>query len=85
MLATYLDDVLASNNYGSSFPAYEYSSDDFYQWTDEAWEISKDFYSGVRENREVPQRYLDKNIPIAYKQIVVGGYRMFMIIDYIFS
>ena len=43
------------------------------------------FYVGVIENEAVPQDYLDTNIPIAEQQIVIGGYRLAYVIDYIFS
>jgi len=33
----------------------------------------------------VPQDYLDKNIPVAYHQIVKGGYRLYWTINYMFG
>ena len=40
---------------------------------------------GVTENEAVPQDYIDKNLPIAENQIVLGGYRLYYIISYIFG
>lgn len=28
---------------------------------------------------------MDKNIPIAYERIILGGYRLYYLIDYIFG
>ena len=39
----------------------------------------------MTENEAVPQAYLDKNIPIAYHQLVKGGYRLYYTMTYIFG
>ena len=83
-LTDHLDGVLAKNSYGSSNP-YVYSDTDFDDWSVEAFEVAKGLYDGISENEVVPQSYLDVNIPIAYHQLVLGGYRMFLVFDYIFS
>ena len=33
----------------------------------------------------MPQAYLDKNIPLAYERLVIGGYRLYHAVDYIFG
>ena len=43
------------------------------------------FKLGVYEDEAVPQDYLDLNIPVAERQIVIGGYRLAYIISFIFS
>ena len=40
---------------------------------------------GVYEDLAVPQDYLDKNIPVAENQIVIGGYRLAYVINFIFG
>lgn len=84
VLADYLDKVIARDNFSPSNP-YTYADSDFDDWTWEAWELSKSLYEGITANEKVPQEYLDANIPIAYEQLVLGGYRMFLVFDYIFS
>lgn len=39
---------------------------------------------GVIENQAVPQAYLDKNTPIIQSRIVLGGYRLYALMRYIF-
>lgn len=39
---------------------------------------------GVTENVAVPQAYLDKNTPIIQSRIVLGGYRLYALMRYIF-
>ena len=39
----------------------------------------------MTENEAVPQAYLDKNVPIAYERLVIGGYRLYYTINYIFG
>lgn len=51
----------------------------------EAFEIAKTLYDGVTENEPVPQDYLDKNTPMAYERLVLGGYRLYYTIDFIFG
>lgn len=41
--------------------------------------------SGITENEAVPQAYLDKNTPIIQERIVLGGYRLYALIRYIFD
>ena len=84
MLAQHLDSVLAIDAYGPANP-YTYQESDFDEWTQEAWDLAKTLYDDITEKEKVPQEYLDKNIPIAYRQIVLGGYRMYLVFDYIFS
>jgi hypothetical protein len=38
----------------------------------------------VTENEVVPQAYLDKNTPIIQGRIVLGGYRLYALMRYIF-
>lgn len=33
----------------------------------------------------MPQAYLDKNTPVAYERLTLGGYRLYYTIDYIFG
>lgn len=42
-------------------------------------------FAGIKENEAVPQAYLDKNIPIIQSRMVLGGYRLYGLIRYIFD
>lgn len=64
---------------------YSYGVTDFDDWAEEGFELSKSLYKGIVENETVPEAYLKKNIPLAYEQLVLGGYRMYLVLDYIFS
>lgn len=76
MMATYADAV--------SDPSV-YESTDYEGWADESYAIAITLYDGVIENEAVPQAYLDKNIPVAETRLVIGGYRLYYTIDYIFG
>jgi len=39
----------------------------------------------VTENEVVPQEYIDKNVPMAQKQIVLGGHRLYALMRFIFE
>ena len=39
----------------------------------------------MTEGEAVPQAYLDKNIPVAYERLIIGGYRLYYTINYIFD
>ena len=58
---------------------------DFDAMAVESFEIATTLYDGVYENLAVPQEYLDKNIPVANSRITIGGYRLYYIINFIFS
>ena len=62
-----------------------YQNTDFDQWVQEGYEKAKPLYEGIQEYGKVPPEYLEKNIPIAYEQILIGGYRLYYVIDYIFN
>ena len=62
-----------------------YESLDYDTFAHESFDISITLYDGVTENEAVPQDYLDKNIPVAYSQILLGGYRLAYTINYIFE
>lgn len=62
-----------------------YESVDMQDWADDAWALAKTLYDGLEEGGPVPAEYLEKNIPIAYDRILIGGYRLYYALDYIFS
>lgn len=62
-----------------------YQTIDYEAMTKESFAIAKTLYDGVTENEAVPQDYLDKNIPLAYERLTLGGYRLFYTIEYIFG
>ena len=62
-----------------------YESIDYEAFSDEAYEKSHSLYDGIVENEAVSQDYLDKNLPVAYEQLVLGGYRLFYTIKYMFG
>jgi len=62
-----------------------YSPMDFTAWSLQDFEIAKETcYTGVTENEAVPQSYIDKNLPIAETQLVVGAKRLEALITYMF-
>lgn len=46
--------------------------------------MAKGLYDGLVEYEAVPQAYLDKWTPKAYEMIVLGGYRLASLLEYIF-
>lgn len=62
-----------------------YESLDFVKWGEESYELAITLYEGVEAGKEVPKAYLEKNVPIANERITLGGYRLYYIIDYMFS
>ena len=62
-----------------------YETLDFDTMAVESFDIATTLYDGVFEDEAVPQDYLDKNIPVANARITIGGYRLYYIIDFIFS
>jgi len=51
----------------------------------ESFDIAKTLYDGIKEGEAVPQAYLDKNVPLAYERLILGGYRLYYTIDFIFG
>ena len=62
-----------------------YETVDYVAMSEESYDIAVTLYDGVTENVTVSQEYLDKNTPIAYERLIIGGYRLFYTIDYIFG
>lgn len=73
-----------------------WNNQDFVAWQTESYNIATTLYDGkspdcpnhtigVTENVAVPQAYLDKNTPIIQSRIVLGGYRLYALIRYIFD
>ena len=58
---------------------------DYDMFADESFKIAKTLYDGVTENEAVPQDYLDKNVDVAYERLVLGGYRLYYTITYMFG
>ena len=55
-------------------------------WGDQSYDIgTTTAYDGVTQNEKVPQDYIDKNIPIIEKRIVIGGLRLSSLIQDIFG
>ena len=80
----HLDDILAT--YGSVITGSSiYRSTNYEKWSAEAYELSKTLYDGVTENEAVPQEYLDKHIKTAYERLIIGGYRLYYTITYMFG
>lgn len=80
----HLDEILGTYSYavaGSSV----YKTTNYDKWANESLSLAKTLYEGVTENEAVPQAYLDKNVPIAYERLVIGGYRLYYTINYIFG
>jgi hypothetical protein len=62
-----------------------WNNQDFVAWQNESYDIATTLYDGVYENQVVPQAYLDKNTPIIQERIVLGGYRLYALMRYIFD
>merc|ERR1712051_352035 len=62
-----------------------YKSTNFDKWAGESYDIAIQLYEGLTESAAVPQDYLDKWHPTAYERLIIGGYRLYYVIDYIFK
>ena len=62
-----------------------YESVDMQEWAEDAFDVAKTVYDGITENEVVPEEYLTKNIPLAYERLMIGGYRLYYALDYIFN
>lgn len=62
-----------------------WNNQDFVMWQNEAYDIATTLYTGVYENVLPDQAYLDKNTPIIQGRIVLGGYRLYALMRYIFD
>ena len=62
-----------------------YETIDYDALSIESYNIAITLYDGVSRNETVAQDYLDQNIPVAYQQLMKGGYRLFYTIDFIFG
>ncbi len=55
-------------------------------WGLESFEIAKTFaYSGIQENADLTQQYIDEGRRICRKRVVLGGYRLGMALDAIYK
>ena len=64
---------------------YKGTPDSINEWTDEGFTIAKDLYDGLEEDKAVPKEYLEKWTPVAYERLLLGGYRLASLLEYIFS
>ena len=71
-------------SYAVSDPSV-YETIDFDAMSHESFNIADQLYDGLTEDAEVPQEYLDKWKPVAYERLMVGGYRLAYLINYIFG
>ena len=62
-----------------------YESLDYDAYAHESFNIATQLYDGLTEDAAVPQEYLDKWKPVAYERLILGGYRLYYLVDYIFS
>jgi len=62
-----------------------YKSTNYDKWAQESFDLAKTLYTGLTENEEVPEAYLEKNVPIAYERLIIGGYRLSYTLQYIFG
>ena len=42
-------------------------------------------YDGLTEDAAVPDDYINKWKPVTYKQLVLGGYRLYYAVNFIFG
>jgi hypothetical protein len=62
-----------------------YESLDYDAYAHESFNIATKLYDGLTEDAVVPQEYIDKWKPVAYERLILGGYRLYYLVDYIFS
>lgn len=62
-----------------------YESLDFDAMAEESLAIAETLYDGLTMDEAVPQAYLDKNIPVANERLTIGGYRLYYIVNFMFS
>jgi len=47
-------------------------------WAEESYEITSTFvYEGIKEDEELPQKYIDEGKVIAERQLVIAGHRLY--------
>lgn len=55
-------------------------------WAMESWELSKtNVYSGISEQKPLPESYIDKNQDAIEEKIVLGGLRLANVIKTLFG
>ena len=62
-----------------------YKSTNFDKWAGESYDIAIQLYDGLTEDAAVPQEYIDKWHSTIYERLIIGGYRLYYVIDYIFK
>ena len=77
-------DVMSNYAYAVS-DSSKYESLDYDAYAQESFNIATQLYDGLTEDEAVPQEYLDKWKPVAYERLILGGYRLYYLVDYIFS
>ena len=58
---------------------------DFDAISHESHDLAEQLYAGLTEDEAVPQEYLDKWKPVAYEQLMKGGYRLAYVVNYMFG
>lgn len=63
----------------------DWQSTDYDYFAQLSYNIAIQVYDGLTEDEAVPDDYINQWKPVAYKQLVLGGHRLYYAIDYIFS
>ena len=64
--------------------ASSYENFDYFGWSDESYNIGITKYDGIEQNVALPQWYIDENLPITEQRVVLAGYRLAYLIEYIY-
>lgn len=76
--------MVARNTDAVSDPSV-YENLNTYNWTYDAYTIGTTKYDGVVNGTRPDDDYIAENIPVAESQIVLAGYRLYWVIQYVFS
>lgn len=71
-------------NYDAVTDPSTYENTDFGGWSKEAYDIGITLYDGINQNEALPQSYIDANWVMTENRVMLGGYRLAYIIEYMF-
>ena len=81
---TDVDSVMSTYAYAVA-DASVYETIDFDAMSQESFLIAETLYDGLVEDEPVPQAYLDKFKPVAYERLIIGGYRLAYLVNFMFG
>lgn len=75
---------MVSRNSGVLVSPQTYHNLSVYDWAAESYAIGKDAYTGIVQDVALPQWYIDRYVPVSEGRVVLAGYRLAHLIEYMF-